>query len=152
MIEPFRTVELSDPAFEQEGLRQATVKSRALSRRADISFWVPAGVDRIGTLLLLLHGVYGSHWIWSLKGGAHRTAARLLATQAIAPMVIAMPSDGLGRDGSGYLHWPAAYQEAETDVERFLLEEVPALAELAAPALDPGYKLAIPWGVTARFA
>lgn len=143
MTEPFHTVELSDPAFEQEGLRQATIKSRALSRRADVSFWVPPGVERIGTLLLLLHGVYGSHWSWSLKGGAHGTAARLLATQAIAPMVIAMPSDGLGRDGSGYLHWPATGKEAETNVEQFLLEEVPALAKLAAPALEPGCKVAI---------
>ncbi len=143
MTDPFHTVELSDPVFEQEGLRQATAKSRALSRRADVSFWVPPGVERIDTLLLLLHGVYGSHWVWSLKAGAHRTAAALLAAGAIAPMVIAMPSDGLERDGSGYLHWPADEGKAEVNVERFLLEEVPALAELAAPALAPGYKIAI---------
>lgn len=136
-------MELSDPAFEQEGLRYATVKSRALHRRADISFWAPPGAERVGTLLILLHGVYGSHWAWAGKGGAHRTAAALLARGRIEPMALAMPSDGLGRDGSGYLHWPPAEGSAEEDVERFVLEEAPALAELAVPALLPGYQTAI---------
>ena len=147
MTRGFHAVELSDPALEQEGLRLATVKSPALGRRTDVSFWVPSPeashAERIPTLLLLLHGVYGSHWVWSLKGAAHRTAAGLLAAQRIAPMVIAMPSDGLERDGSGYLRWPALAGRAEVDLERFLLEEVPALAELAAPALGTGYQLAI---------
>lgn len=143
MTDRFHTLELSDPALEQEGLRLATIKSPALGRRTDLSFWVPPGVQRVDTLLLLLHGVYGSHWVWSLKGGAHRTAAHLVATQRIAPVVIAMPSDGLERDGSAYLSWPAKNGQPAVDLERFLLEEVPAVAELAAPALHPGYKLAI---------
>lgn len=94
--------------------------------------------ERIGTLLILLHGVYGSHWVWSQKGGTHRTAQRMLDAGEIAPMVIAMPSDGLSRDGSGYLTWPGG-----PDVERWIVEEVPALAQLAAPALLPNAKLAI---------
>ncbi len=98
--------------------------------------WVP-DAERVGTLLILLHGVYGSHWVWSLKGGAHRTARRLVDAGEIAPMVVAMPSDGLQRDGSGYLSWPGE------DVERFLLDEVPAIARLAAPALLPVAKVAI---------
>lgn len=133
----FHTVELSDPAFESDGLRVATVKSRALGRRADASFWVPTA-DRIGTLLILLHGVWGSHWVWSQKGAAHRTAQRMLDAGEIAPLVLAMPSDGLGRDGSGYLTWPE-----DCDVERWIVEEVPALARLAAPALQPDASIAI---------
>ena len=133
----FHTVEISDPAFEQEGLRTVTVKSPALGRRADATVWVPSA-DRIGMLLILLHGVYGSHWVWSQKAGAHRTARRLLAAGEVAPMVIAMPSDGLSRDGSGYLSWPGA-----EDVERWIVHEVPALARLAAPALLPDAKIAI---------
>lgn len=133
----FRTVEISDPAFEHEGLRSVTVKSPALGRRADATVWVPTA-ERIGTLLILLHGVYGSHWVWSGKAGAHRTAQGMLTAGEIAPMVIAMPSDGLSRDGSGYLSWPGA-----EDVERWIVQEVPALARLAAPSLLPNAKIAI---------
>lgn len=141
----FRTIELSEPVYEHEGLRFATVKSGALGRRADVSVWVPRA-ERIGTLLLLLHGVYGSHWVWSHKAGVHRTAQRLLAAGDIAPMVIAMPSDGLSRDGSGYLSWPAietSIGSGAEDVERWIVEEVPAIARLAAPDLLPDAKVAI---------
>ena len=142
MTEPFHTVELSDSACERDGLRFATVKSRALGHRADVSLWVPRA-DRVRTLLILLHGVYGSHWVWSHKAAAHRTAQRLLDARAVSPMVIAMPNDGLERDGSGYLAWPSTPGHPGADVERFLLEEVPAIARLAAPALAPDAKVAI---------
>ncbi len=141
----FPTIELSEPVYEHEGLRFATVKSAALGRRADVSVWVPRA-EKIGTLLILLHGVYGSHWVWSHKAGVHRTAQRLLAAGDIAPMVIAMPSDGLSRDGSGYLTWPAIQTSIGAggeDVERWIVEEVPAIARLAAPDLLPDAKIAI---------
>ncbi len=143
MIEPvaFHTNELSDPAFERDGLRVATVRSPALGTRADVSLWVPEA-EHIGTLLLLLHGVYGSHWVWSQKAGAHRIAGQLLAAGEIAPMVIAMPGDGLRRDGSAYLTWPGGAQAPE-DVERWIVDEVPAVARLAAPALAPDASIAI---------
>ncbi len=136
MADFFHTIELSDPAFERDGLRLVTVKSRALGRRTDVTVWVPEK-ESVGTLLILLHGVYGSHWVWSLKGGVHRTAQRMLTDGEIEPMIIAMPGDGLGRDGSGYLPWP------EADVERFLLDEVPEIARIAAPALRADAKLAL---------
>lgn len=138
----FSTVELSDPAFERDHLRLATVRSPALGRRADVTFWVPPA-PHIRTLLILLHGVYGSHWVWALKGGAHRTAEQLLEAGEIAPMVVAMPSDGLLRDGSAYLRWPATDSRPAEDAERWIIDEVPALARIAAPALRPTPKLAI---------
>lgn len=137
MNEPFHTVELSDPAYEYEDLRLATVKSRALGRRADVSVWVPP-VQQIGKLLILLHGVYGSHWVWSQKAGVHRTARRMLLAGEIEPMVIVMPGDGLGSDSSGYLPHPDA-----EDAERWIVDEVPAVARLAAPALRADAEIAI---------
>ena len=137
LISAFRTVEMSDPAFEHDGLRMVTVKSRALGRRGDVSVWAPQSQE-IGTLLILLHGVYGSHWAWSLHGGAHRTAQQMLAAGEIAPLVIAMPSDGLVADGSAYLTHPHA-----EDVERWIVDEVPAIARLAAPALRADARIAI---------
>ena len=137
MTEPFPTIEISDPAYEHDGIRVVTVQSPALGHRGDVSLWVPRA-ERIGTLLILLHGVYGSHWVWSLKAGAHRTAHRMIEAQEISPLVLAMPSDGLSRDGSAYLTWPGG-----EDVERWILDEVPAIARLAAPALQPDAKIAI---------
>lgn len=138
VLQPFHTIELSDPAFERDGLRFATVKSAALRGRGDVSLWIPQ-VPVIGTLLILLHGVYGSHWSWSQKAGAHLIAQRMITAGEIAPMVIAMPSDGLWRDGSGYLRWP----EPGPNVERWIINEVPEIARLAAPALVPDARIAI---------
>ncbi len=137
MTDLFHTVEISDPAYECEGLRLVTVKSRALGRRGDVTVWVP-DTQHLSGLLVLLHGVTGSHWVWPLKGGVHRTAQRMMDADEIAPMAIAMPSDGLLRDGSGYLTWPEA-----GDVERWIVDEVPAVARLAAPALAADAPIAI---------
>ena len=77
---PFRTLERSDPAVAAAGLEFVTVKSRALGRRADVTLFVPPaarGLDDL-PIVVLLHGVFGSHWAWALKGRAHLTAARLV--------------------------------------------------------------------------
>lgn len=129
---PFCTVELSDPRFERDGLRIVTVKSPALRGRGDLSVFIPKGLapDARGVpLVILLHGVYGSHWAWTQKGGAHRTAQQLIDAGAIPPLVLAMPSDGLWGDGSGYV--PHRGQ----DFERWIVDEVPTAAALAAPAV-----------------
>jgi len=118
----FRTIEVSDPRFEHEGLREITFKSPSLRGRADVTLWLPPGAASMTNLplVLLLHGVYGSHWAWTRSGGVHRTAARLIETGDIPPMALAMPSDGLIFDGSGYVDHP------HVQVERYIVEEVPA--------------------------
>jgi len=121
----FRTVELSDPRFERDGLRLVTVKSVALGRRADVTVYVPPGGNDPLPLVVLLHGVYGSHWSWSLRGGVHLTAARLIETGELPPVAIAMPSDGLWGDGSGYV------SHDDADYERWIVDEVPAAAALS---------------------
>lgn len=129
---PFRTVELSDPSIGADGLRFMTVKSAALGQRADLCLWSPSlaslesdALPPDAPLIVLLHGVYGSHWAWALKGAAHRTAARLIAAGALPPCMLAMPSDGLWGDGSGYVG------HARQDFERWIVDEVPAAAMLA---------------------
>ncbi len=138
----FRTVELSDPRYEHEGLRFVTVKSPALGRRGDCAVWAPSQsatevLAGVSTLLILLHGVYGSAWAWPLKAGVHRTAQHMLDRGEIGPLVIATPSDSLLGDGSGYLTHPGC------DVERWIVEEVPALARLAALQLQANARIAI---------
>ena len=124
-VTPFRTLELSEADALPGGLQFLTVKSPALRRRADITLFVPRQLQaqpdlRDIPIVLLLHGVYGSHWAWALKGHAHRTAARLIDAGAIPPCVLAMPSDGLWGDGSGYV------PQASRDPEAWIVDEVPA--------------------------
>ena len=125
----FRTIEVADRRFMQEGLLPVTFKSPSLKARADMTLFIPDGIDgeQNVPVVLLLHGVYGSHWAWSQKGGAHRTAARLIKEQVIPPMILAMPSDGLWGDGSGYLKHPHA------DFERYIVDDVPACVATVAP-------------------
>jgi putative tributyrin esterase len=132
---PFRTVEISDPRFESGGLRQITVKSRSLRGRGDLTLFVPSGAEetRDLPLAILLHGVYGSHWAWTLSGGVHRTAQRLTDAGEIAPLAIVMPSDGLWGDGSGYVRHADG-----SDFEKWIVEEVPLAATLGAPGLITG--------------
>lgn len=120
----FRTLECSDPALAADGLRFVTAKSRALGRRADATVFVPPAARDVADLpiVILLHGVYGSHWAWALKGAAHLTAARLIDEGALPPVALVMPSDGLWGDGSGYV------AHADHDAERWIIDEVPALA------------------------
>jgi putative tributyrin esterase len=116
----FFTTEISNPENEFDHLRFITVKSKALQRRADITCYVPAkqstgvGLD----VIILLHGVYGSHWAWAMNGGVHRTANRLIQKRKMRPMVLVMPSDGLHGDGSGYL------KHQQEDYEKWIVEDV----------------------------
>lgn len=100
----FRTTELSNPRLETDNLRFITVKTPNLKGRGDICVYVPKGaVEDNLPVVILLHGVYGSAWAWAMKGGAHRTAAWMIEAGEIPQCILAMPSDGLYADGSGYL-------------------------------------------------
>lgn len=102
----------------QPGLYFLTFRSPALGgRRGDVTLYVPPGA-RMDALALFLHGVYDSHWAWAAKGGAHRTVDRLIHKGSIAPIALAMPSDGLFGDGSGYV------PHADADYERWIVDDV----------------------------
>ncbi|GAA4467507.1 alpha/beta hydrolase family protein [Nibrella saemangeumensis] len=134
MNPPFRTIRVSDPRFNSEGLRYVTVKSTNLAGRGDITFWCPDLPDNNQEplpLVILLHGVYGSHWAWTHNAGVHRTAARLIRGGQMPPMVLAMPSDGLWGDGSGYLPHP------QQNFERWIIDDVPLAAATVFPELFP---------------
>lgn len=123
----FRTVKLSDPAYESNGIRFITLKTPHLKGRGDICLFVPTIENNADDLpiFILLHGVYGSAWSWALNGGAAQTAQRLIETKQISPAIIAMPSDGLWGDGSGYF----AHHEKQFD--SWITHDVPlAIREL----------------------
>lgn len=119
----FRTIEISDATLLNGGIHHVTVKSAALRRRADISFYVPPDAKAESLpLVILLHGVYGSHWAWLYKGGAHKVLDKLIMEENLPPMMLAMPSDGLWGDGSGYV------RHREADYAAWIVEEVPEAA------------------------
>ncbi len=126
---PFRTLEVSRPDHAPAGVSFVTVKSAALKRRADLSLYVPPGAPPGSSLpmVILLHGVYGSHWAWLFSGGAHKVLDRLMAEEGLPPMMLVMPSDGLWGDGSGYA------RHADADYHRWIVEEVPMAATLVEP-------------------
>ena len=113
----FRTIEISNQA--PDGLKFITVKSQNLKGRGDITLFEPEGeFEEPLPLVILLHGVYGSHWSWSFSGGAHLTAAEMIKNGEIAPMVIAMPSDGLWGDGAFYT------EHNGKSFEKWIIEDV----------------------------
>jgi len=116
----FFTTEISTPEFELDHLHWVTVKSKALGRRADITMYVPPLLQKNlpFDIVILLHGVYGSHWAWALKGGVHKTAHRMIEQGKMRPMVLVMPSDGLYGDGSGYL------PHQSENYEKWIVEDV----------------------------
>ncbi|MBA4849568.1 alpha/beta hydrolase family protein [Emticicia sp. BO119] len=123
----FFTIEISDPIYEFDNLRWVTVKSNALKKRADVSVFIPKGVvpQDIKGIVILLHGVYGSHWAWSLKGGVHRITQKLIDDFKIQPMLLIMPSDGLFGDGSGYLsHHTENYEQWIVEDLKNLIHEI----------------------------
>jgi len=134
----FRTIEISDPQFETDNLRFITVKTPNLKGRGDICLFIPPGpeLQKI-PLIILLHGVYGSSWSWALKAGVHRTARHMIQAGAISPMAIAMPSDGLWGDGSGYL------PHHNLDFEKWIVEDVPMAVSEAATSITEGSPLFI---------
>lgn len=119
MTSKFKTTEISNPEFESNNLRFITVKTKNLNGRGDICLFVPPMADlKDIPITILLHGVYGSAWIWAHKAGAHFTALKLMQEGKIKPMVLAMPSDGLWGDGSGYL------KHANINFENWIVDDV----------------------------
>lgn len=125
----FRTIELSDAPYEVGGLRFLTIKTPHLKGRGDICLYIPTVAEDTTNLpiYILLHGVYGSAWIWAMKGGAAQTAQRLMEQQEIQPAIIAMPSDGLWGDGSAYFthHQKKFDQWIVNDVPLAIQENIP---------------------------
>ncbi len=131
MSQNFFTLEISDPRFEANGLRHITVKTPTLGGRGDVSVFIPRDCTAAQNIpvVLLLHGVYGSHWSWAHQAGVHFTAQTMIDDGTIQPMILAMPSDGLFGDGSGYL------RHTNADYEKWIVQEVPQALRALLPAV-----------------
>jgi putative tributyrin esterase len=131
MTKQFPNAQLSCALPGNENLRFLNFRSEALGYRGDILIFTPPEFERLERvpLLLLLHGVYGCQWNWWLNGEIDATAIGMLRDRTMAPMMIAMPSDGLWGDGSGYVpHVHANYEQwIVDDIPQCLGEQFPQL-------------------------
>jgi enterochelin esterase-like enzyme len=135
----FRTLEISNPRFENDFLRYITVKSANLKGRGDICVFAPPGIEDMAScpLVILLHGVYGSSWSWALSGGVHISVLEMIRSKIIPPVTIAMPSDGLWGDGSAYL------AHNNFNFEKWIAEDVPDAVKRCIPAVNDQSKIFI---------
>lgn len=129
----YRLIERSFPQFDPHGLTELAFYSDALGGRGEITLFIPKeseGKEDL-PLIILLHGVFGTHWAWALNGGAHVTTRQMIHDGDFPPCVLAMPSDGLWGEGTGYL--PLAHANYEEwiveDVRRCVIEQVACLSE-----------------------
>jgi len=111
---------VSDPTYTRPGLTLLTLKSSYLQGRGDVSVYVPTAHMQSKDLptVVLLHGVYGSHWAWLHHMGVDGILEELIGSKQIPPMALIMPSDGLWGDGSGY------FSHDHRDFEKWITKDV----------------------------
>lgn len=133
MSKRFPNAQLSRPIPRNESLRFLDFRGEALGCRGDAVLFSPPGMETLDRvpLLLLLHGVYGCQWNWWLNGEIDAIATKMLRDGTTIPMMIAMPSDGLWGDGSGYVLHPHA------NYERWIVDDIPDCLRELFPQLHP---------------
>ncbi len=133
MTRQFPNAQLSPPIPGNGNLRFLNFRGEALGSRGDVLLFSPPGMKSLQRvpLLLLLHGVYGCQWNWWLNADLDTTAMEMLGDETTVPMMIAMPSDGLWGDGSGYV------PHAHADYERWIVDDIPRCLRELFPQLHP---------------
>ena len=111
-------VEKSNPDYSPENTTTLTLHSSSIGRRQDVTIYHSESIDEHTPIVILLHGVYGSNWVWMQLGGAHQVYEQL-KQQGLNDFVLVMPSDGGLWDGSGYL--PLVEQG---DFEKWIVDDV----------------------------
>jgi len=133
MAKRFPNAQLSPPIPGNENLRFLNFRSEALGSRGDVLLFSPPAIESLHRvpLLLLLHGVYGCQWNWWLNGDLDNIAMEMLRNGESVPLMIAMPSDGLWGDGSGYV------PHAHADYEKWIVDDIPICLRELFPQLHP---------------
>ncbi|MGM8228648.1 alpha/beta hydrolase [Cellvibrio sp. ARAG 10.3] len=112
-------IEKSNPLYTPFHFQHLSVQSSHIKRRCDISVFNAHSQGRDLPIVILLHGVYGNHWVWSGLGGVHEAYLQQYNQSGLTEMILVMPSDGGFYAGSAYL--PLTNGE---DYERWIVEDV----------------------------
>lgn len=132
MKNTFRTCEISNPSFMPKNLSLVTVKSKHLNGRGDMLIINQQVDTHSAPIVILLHGVYGSHWAWQYSVGIKQSLLTLQQQHPnLSDFVFVMPSDGLFGDGSGYL--PVA---GHGNYEKWIVEDVIAACQQVVANVD----------------
>lgn len=110
-------VEPSNSHYMPDAVDYITIESSFLKRRADVSLYGASSTLSDLPIIVLLHGVYGNHWVWMGLGGVDKVYRRL-REQGLQEFVLVMPSDGGLMQGSGYLPLD------EADYEKWIVDDV----------------------------
>lgn len=94
--------EVSNPLFTPDNVTLLTLHSSHIDGRRDVSVYGSNSTSNNVPIIILLHGVYGSHWVWMHSGGVHLVYEQLRRS-GLHEFLLVMPSDGGLWDGSGYL-------------------------------------------------
>ncbi len=132
MDKRFPNAQLSPPIPGNENLRFLNFRGEVMPFRGEVVLLTPPQFDHLRDLplLILLHGVYGCQWNWWLNGSIDQTMGEMLRGGTTVPMMIAMPSDGLWGDGSGYV------PHEHTDYERWIVDDIPECLRELFPQLQ----------------
>ncbi|TBR38272.1 ATPase [Marinomonas agarivorans] len=96
-------LEISNPKYTPENTQLVTVYSSHLQRRHDISIYNINTKANDVPIIILMHGVYGNHWVWMHLGGVHQVYESLKQKHQLGEFILVMPSDGGLHEGSAYL-------------------------------------------------
>ncbi|MCB0670195.1 MAG: prolyl oligopeptidase family serine peptidase [Saprospiraceae bacterium] len=116
----FEHSSITNELYTPDGITCLSLKSSNLRGRGEVTIYLPRNCRRQNNLpfIILLHGVYGSHFSWLFQAGAHLVLERMLNANAAHPFMLVMPSDGLMGDGTGYL------PHKEGNYEKWIVEDV----------------------------
>ncbi len=115
-----------------------TVHASSLKGRGTISCYNAYSEGRDLPIVILLHGVYGGHWVWMNMGGVHDVYDRLRVDNNMDEMLLVMPEDGSYYAGSGYLPLSNGY-----DFERWIMEDMLETVIQRVPAVSNRSRLYI---------
>lgn len=114
-----KRLEVSNPVYTPENTQLVTAYSSHLERRHDISIYNVNTKANDAPIIILLHGVYGNHWVWMHLGGVHQVYESLKKQYQLGEFILVMPSDGGLQEGSAYL--PTSTQG---NYEQWIMEDV----------------------------
>ncbi|MGJ8694492.1 MAG: alpha/beta hydrolase [Thalassotalea sp.] len=125
-------LEVSNANYVADNTQLLTIHSSYLNRRHDVSIYNVNASKKNTPIIILMHGVYGNHWVWMGLGGIHKVYDALRAEHQIDDFILVMPSDGGLFDGSAYLPTLAHgnYEQwIMDDVVKAVIQTVPTANE-----------------------
>lgn len=121
-------IEISEPKYTADNLTMLTFHSSHLNARQDVNvYYQPTSQNNL-PIVILLHGVYGSNWVWMNLGGVHQVYDKL-RQQGLNEFILVMPSDGGLWQGSAYL----PLQE-HGNYEQWIMDDVLTAVQTHIPA------------------